>query len=134
MLKKILEKKVYLVYAPLAVYWAAIAVATSIPAKSLPKTSINDKIEHILAYFGLGFLLSFALYAQGKYIFLKNNYAISALLITLIYAVVDEIHQLLIPGRQCDILDMIADLAGAIAGIILIKVIVKIFIPEKINY
>ncbi len=133
MFKKIVENKVYLVYIPLAVYWIALVIATSLPAKSLPKTSINDKVEHFLAFLGLGFLLSFTLYVQDKYKLLKINYSISAVLIALVYAVVDEIHQLFIPGRQCDVQDMSADLIGAIAGILLIKIIIKIFIPAKIN-
>lgn len=133
MFKKIIEKKVYLVYLPLAVYWFALVIATSLPAQNLPKTSINDKVEHFIAFLGLGFLLSFTLYVQNKYKLLKINHSISAVLIALAYAVIDEIHQLFIPGRQCDVLDVSADLIGAIAGILLIKVIIKIFIPAKIN-
>jgi len=38
------------------------------------------------------------------------------LLIGIIYAGLDELHQLVIPHRECDWLDFMADSAGVLAG------------------
>lgn len=42
-----------------------------------------------------------------------------AFLLTLLYAVTDEIHQHFVPGRGCRLSDMLIDAAGAAAGILL---------------
>ncbi|MEG1997719.1 MAG: VanZ family protein, partial [Clostridiales bacterium] len=43
-----------------------------------------------------------------------------ALLSTILYAISDELHQLFIPGRACQIQDILIDSSGAVLGIILI--------------
>jgi VanZ family protein len=36
----------------------------------------------------------------------------------------DELHQLFIPGRSCDILDWTADTAGVIIGVIIMTLLI----------
>lgn len=43
------------------------------------------------------------------------------------YAVLDEIHQYFIPGRAMSAVDVCIDSAGALIGIIIVRVIVIIF-------
>ena len=43
----------------------------------------------------------------------------AALLFAALYAVTDEVHQYFVPGRSCQITDMLIDTAGAAAGILL---------------
>lgn len=43
-----------------------------------------------------------------------------------IYAIMDEIHQLFVPGRFGSILDVLLDLAGAFTGIIIIGWLMKV--------
>jgi VanZ family protein len=123
-----LEKhKSKLIYIPLVLYWLTLFIFTTLPSKDLPKTGINDKIEHLSAYFILTTLLSLALLFQNKSIKTKKNFSIASIFIVAVYAALDEIHQLFIPGRDCDILDWTADMIGAVIGIFLIIILVKIF-------
>lgn len=52
--------------------------------------------------------------------------AAAAALIASLYAVSDEIHQLFVPGRSCELRDMIIDIAGISFGILLIMLFKKI--------
>ena len=44
-------------------------------------------------------------------------------IISLLYAVSDEIHQFFVPGRSCMLLDIVIDAAGAAAGALLLMLI-----------
>ncbi len=61
----------------------------------------------VLAIFFLG-----ALYFSGK----ELRFYPVAVLLTSVYALTDEIHQLFVPGRSGQISDVILDSSGAIAG------------------
>lgn len=119
--------KVVLVYLPLVFYWILLFTLTSLPSQSVPSVGVNDKLEHSLAYFGLSFLLYLTLLFQKKSDFLKKYAAIFTILIILIYAVLDEVHQLLIPGRSCEMLDFLADMLGGIVGIIILKILIRVY-------
>ena len=107
------------VYLPLIIYWLILFAATTLPAQAVPKTGISDKIEHLLGYFCLTFLLSNLLYFQNKKEKIKKFPITAALIIVAFYGVVDELHQYFIPGRFCDINDWIVDVIGAvIAGLL----------------
>ena len=121
------KNKGKLVYFPLAIYWFVLLVLTTLPGKDLPKTGINDKIEHFSAYFLLGILLSLALLFQNRFSKIRKYFTLYTGLIIGLYAALDEIHQLFIPGRDCDILDWTADMIGASIGILVIIFLIKIF-------
>lgn len=70
-----------------------------------------DKPAHAIEYTGLGGLLSFALSTQpGPALIL------AATTIAGVYGVMDEIHQLYVPTRTPDPLDVAADTLGGFAG------------------
>ena len=122
------RNKVVLVYLPLVFYWILLFTLTSLPTQSVPAVGVSDKVEHFLAYFGLSFLLYMALLFQKKSKFFKKYALLITLSISFIYGIIDEVHQLLIPGRSCEFNDFIADLLGAIFGLIVIKILLtKIF-------
>lgn len=52
--------------------------------------------------------------------------AITALAYSLIFSISDEIHQSFVPGRSCEIRDVIIDFCGAISGTLLILLIYRI--------
>ncbi|MGB8317125.1 MAG: VanZ family protein [Ignavibacteriaceae bacterium] len=120
------KNKGKLLYIPLVIYWLVLLVLTTLPGKELPKTGINDKIEHFTAYFLLGILLSLTLLFQNKFSKIKKYFTLFTGLIIGLYAALDEIHQLFIPGRNCDILDWTADMIGASIGILVIIFLIKI--------
>lgn len=127
MLNKLESNKKWLIYFPLIVYWLLLFVATTLPAKDLPDTHVSDKIEHFTAYFILAVLLNFAIMFQNKYIKLRRKAWLLTLIIISSYAALDELHQLFIPGRDCDILDWVSDTSGVLLGLALVKVLINYF-------
>lgn len=79
---------------------------------------IVRKLAHFLEYTGLSLLFNISLYQTRK----KKTLVIATLLASL-YAVSDEIHQLFVDGRSCQISDWAIDTAGAILGTIVFLII-----------
>lgn len=130
MLKYVEKKKTIFVYTPLIIYWIALFIGTTLPAQSLPKLGMKDKLEHFLAYLGLTFLLSFTFMFQKKIKILSEKPLLFALLVGIFYGLVDELHQILIPGRSCELLDFSADMIGGFLGILFSYIIIKIDYQE----
>ncbi|HMU41737.1 MAG TPA: VanZ family protein [Ignavibacteriaceae bacterium] len=128
-MKSLTEKnKKSVVYTSLIIYWIILLSATSIPADSVPTTGVSDKIEHFLAYFILSILLASTLFFQNKFTILKKYYLLSTLIIASVYGAIDELHQLLVPGRSCELLDWLSDIGGVMLGIIFVRTILKKFL------
>jgi VanZ family protein len=69
---------------------------------------------HLVAYAGLG-----ALAARATGTGLRGvswRAALGAILISSLYGVSDEYHQLFVPGRSFDVLDIAADTIGSVVG------------------
>lgn len=123
MLNKLETNKKWLVYFPLIIYWLILFAATTLPSADLPKTGVSDKIEHFTAYMILAFLFNLTLMFQNKYSNLKKRAWLYTLIFILSYAALDEIHQLFIPGRDCDILDWLSDTSGVLLGLGIVKLL-----------
>ena len=121
------RQKLVLVYLPLIFYWIILFTLTTLPAQSVPSVGVSDKIEHLLAYLVLSILLYLTLLFQKKSALLKNYAMLFTLLIVFAYGVLDEVHQLMIPGRSCELLDFLADVLGGIIGIIIIKILIHFY-------
>jgi VanZ family protein len=111
---------------PLIFYWILIFTLTSLPGAYVPNIHLNDKIEHLMAFGGLGFLLNLSLRIQNKFAVVKKFPAIFTVFIVSSYAALDELHQLFIPGRTCDILDWTADTIGVTIGVIIMSVLIMV--------
>lgn len=128
------NRKISLIYIPLAIYWSLIFVATSIPTDEIPHLfKFQDKFEHFTAYFLLAILFSFTLHFQEKYIALKKRFFIFSLLILIFYGAIDEIHQMFIPGRIADIYDWLADVIGGSFGIVLSYFVIMLGQKNKLQ-
>ncbi|QQS38108.1 MAG: VanZ family protein [Ignavibacteriales bacterium] len=133
-MRKYLDKnKKLLIYFPLIVYWIILFISTSLPLESVPSVGLSDKLMHTVAYTGLGILLYLTLMFQNKVEMLKTSPAIFTFLIGMIYAGIDELHQLLIPGRKCDFIDILADTLGIVVGLILVIIFTRIFLPDRLE-
>lgn len=92
------------------------------PEKKLNFNKVNHIIRknaHFFAYLVLGMLLMVAAMCSG----IKGYRAVTwALFICVVYAISDEIHQAFVPGRGPGVKDVIIDSAGAIVGIIILRV------------
>jgi len=123
---KFLEKnKKLLVYTPLVVYWIILFGATTLPAASMPSFGVVDKVNHLSAYFILAILLFLTLLFQQKIPLAKNRVAAYAFIICSLYGMLDEVHQIFIPGRSAEFLDFLADACGALLGVLLMNYLVK---------
>lgn len=81
---------------------------------------IIRKLAHFTEYLILGILVI--------NMFTKNNAKKSCLLsilLCIIYATSDEIHQIFTPGRACQIKDILIDSVGSITGVYLFKLLKK---------
>lgn len=79
---------------------------------------IIRKLAHFTEYFILGILVI-------NFITRYDKKIIIAILLCIIYATSDEIHQIFVPGRSCQITDIMIDSLGSIMGIYLYKLITK---------
>ena len=78
------------------------------------------KIAHFTIYTNLGILsMCFALTYKGT----KYQKGLSSGVFSFIYSVSDEIHQSFVPGRSCELRDVLIDTLGAITGILIICII-----------
>ncbi|HEX7004215.1 MAG TPA: VanZ family protein [Trueperaceae bacterium] len=69
-----------------------------------------DKLVHA----GLYAVLAALLYLAGLG-------PVASVVVTALYGVTDEIHQMFVPGRNPELLDLLADLVGAVAGVWLVQ-------------
>lgn len=110
--------RVALAWAPAVAYMALIWVVSSI-AISVPlpqSVPLRDKIVHFVEYAALGFLVAFAVRRTWpKERVLRT--AVFSFFVAFAWGVLDELHQAFVPGRSGDALDLIADLAGTVAGV-----------------
>jgi len=110
------------------VYWIILFVGTSLPAQSVPSLGIGgDKVAHFFAYLVLSVLLYLTFIFQEKFSFAQRNAVQLTLAIAICYGVLDELHQMLVPGRSAELLDWIADSIGSVSGILIISFFIKKF-------
>jgi VanZ family protein len=76
-------------------------------------------------HFGVFFMFTFFLTLSLTNKKLDYKTILIILLVSLIYALSDEFHQLFVIGRFCDIKDVFTDFAGSIFSVIILKVLEK---------
>lgn len=82
------------------------------------------KIAHFVEYAVLG-ILFFLYFGEDRVETFRKHSAKWALLFCFVSAVMDEFHQLYVPGRDGKIVDVLLDTAGSFTGILLIYLISK---------
>lgn len=80
------------------------------------------KLAHFSVY-TLGGILFCILFNQ--YEIQNKNKIIYSLLSCMLYAITDECHQYFVPGRSCELRDVLIDSAGALLGIVTTYAILK---------
>ena len=84
------------------------------------------KTAHFIVYFVLGMLVFNAAKTLSKQ---KNNrLALISIIICIVYAASDELHQAFVPGRSAQLTDVLLDSIASIIGVIVLK-----YIYEKIT-
>ena len=79
---------------------------------------IIRKLAHITEFLILGILFCNVMKQYNKNIYW-------GVLFSFLYAISDEIHQHFVPGRACQITDMLIDLFGIILGLIIYKLVIQ---------
>ena len=71
------------------------------------------KAAHASEYALLGILV----FGVARKKEMTKRQMLCAILVTVLYAASDELHQLFVPGRSCQLRDVLIDTAGAVAGV-----------------
>ena len=79
---------------------------------------IIRKMAHFTEYFILGLLVYNMAHSYNKKTYIS-------IIICILYAISDEIHQIFVPGRSCQISDMIIDVSGALLGIYFLFILIN---------
>lgn len=123
------DHKNYLVRLPLILYWIILFILTSLPTGLAIETrDVSDKVLHFGAYGLLSVLLYLNLYFQNKSNLLSSYAGLFTILIASFYGVLDEIHQMLVPGRSAEFLDWFADFTGSLTAVLITKYLLTYFI------
>lgn len=85
---------------------------STVPA---PPGDLSDKHVHFAAYAGLAAVTLRAV-AKGTWQRITWGAVGAAIVISTLYGISDEYHQLFVPGRSFDRLDMVADFIGSVLG------------------
>ena len=90
---------------------------SSLSASSYPPgLGILTKVYHVSVYFLLGLLLSLSIIKGNSK---NNNLIILSILVLIAYAISDELHQSLVPGRHTMISDVLIDSIGILCSSII---------------
>lgn len=113
----------YLKYwTPPLIYMGLIFVISSLEQPPLPMPKFEwltiDKLYHFIEYGILGALLAIALVNVPLKQLPTNWRWTCAALIAILYGASDEWHQTFVPGRFATLADWVADVLGAIAGVL----------------
>src|SRR3989338_1288661 len=101
---------------PVIFYSGIIYYVSSWTELSIPGKLKVDKVIHVAEYLPFGFLMARALASTG----LKTFFVIpGAVLLSVVYGLSDEFHQLFVMGRSCDFFDVFADTLGGTGGAII---------------
>ena len=83
--------------------------------------NVIRKFAHFFEYAALAFLSSTALF------FTKKDYScIWALVLSVIYSITDEVHQLFVPERAGRVFDVFVDSSGAATGILIFTLLLML--------
>lgn len=92
---------------------------------------IVRKSAHCLEYTGLALLMNISLYLTRNKI--SPLFSVG---LTSAYAITDEIHQLFVEGRSCQLTDWAIDTFGAVIGtaaFLITSMIINVYIKKKID-
>ena len=101
-------------WAPVVAYMAMLFGLSSFSRLPTLPGDPSDYYMHFAAYIGLAALTTRATTkGLGD---VSWSAVIAAIVISSLYGVSDEYHQLFVPGRSFDVFDMVADTIGSIVG------------------
>ncbi|MGH9370551.1 MAG: VanZ family protein [Vicinamibacterales bacterium] len=114
-----------LLWGPVVLVMALIYSASSMSDPGAPPGGLSDKGAHFVAYGALGASLVRAL-AGGRSAAMTPRRVILAAVLATLYGASDELHQSFVPERSPDVLDLVADTIGGLAGAVFLSVAARV--------
>jgi VanZ family protein len=114
-------KRSLAIWVPPAVWTAVILTLSSLPGVELEYISFDwgDKLAHFAEYGVLGILVSRMFYLRGKGF---PSVVTGSLLAGIGLAAIDELHQIPIRNRYCELGDYVSDVLGIGFGLIVYSI------------
>jgi VanZ family protein len=107
--------------------WTGIMLAlNSVPGDAIPELASSwqlDKVAHLIEYLLFSALLF--RFVRYRWPFTHIRALVVTISVATAFALLDEIHQIPIPNRQCTWQDLLADLAGVGLGILAIQIVLR---------
>lgn len=111
-------RSILLYQAPVFVWAATIYILSSMPQVArIPLPFHLDKLAHAVVYGVLAITALRAFYFQERFDTIRRHAAILAILFAVVYGITDELHQQSVPGRISSVLDLAADVIGAVTAV-----------------
>lgn len=113
-MKGLPSRKFLIFWFPVLIYCVIIFIVSSMQRPPIPDIDIPnfDKFLHMVEYGILSYLTIRAL--TGSEVRLpRGGLIMLAVIFATLYGASDEIHQIFVPGKSADILDLLADFIGA---------------------
>jgi len=113
---------------PVYLYLLLIVIMSSLSKPPVPKLKFFeiDKLYHLIEYGILSFL-SLRAFMNSPRKILSSDAVFFTVLTTVVFGLTDEIHQAFVPGRSSNIADWVFDSLGAVAGVLALKLWLKIY-------
>lgn len=117
-------------HAPWILMMIAITIESSISNIKLPNIGLNftDKLAHFVVFGIMGWVLT-----RGMILSKIKYPVLISILIGFVFAIIDEWHQSFVPGRDSDVLDVLADLIGLIVFANIYKLFTYYFPPKALK-
>lgn len=106
-----IPRRIFLITVALLVVYLSHQPSLKPPLELFPH---QDKLFHMLEFGGLGLALVF-----NSDLFGKKTQRIRMISAGVIWALLDELHQSFVPGRDCSLQDVFADIAGLLIAVML---------------
>lgn len=81
---------------------------------------ITRKVAHFIEYAILGFLAARA-FRTSQRPGIRSRWFLISLTLIVVYALIDEYHQSLVPSRTGSIFDSLIDMAGGLTALIIVR-------------
>jgi VanZ family protein len=113
----------FLKYNLITFLWAIfLLIITLTPGKAMPATGqwelpYADKVVHFVGFGVLAFLMMRGFCKQKNFNWLRKKSLLSSFLLAISFGIIIEILQIYVPERSFDLLDILANTTGALAGL-----------------
>ena len=109
----------------LSIVWAMIIALLTLTSGGMEVDSEYenvDKVAHAFTFLILSFLLIVGFKKECNYLF-HMDVRYSSVLLAIMYGVTIEFLQILVPGRQFELMDIVANSVGSVFGMLLFYIV-----------